>query len=206
MLPITRSTMTTVFAQQFVGQPLILKTTYEGAEKDHAIHFAGHLVGRIMPTPMSGGVESWLWTVTGPCIPPELRPARDERTRWLTQRGHSGRNSMLGWHGRLSRLGRCRGMARGSKRGSAAAAVPICQCSRNSSPSIAAALRGCRENRAEARSSVPRHLGGQFHRGSGRERIPVCQRRSKNQPFAGAKTGQAGKRSSFNIFWVSWSN
>ena len=58
--------LTTIFPQIFTDQPLILKTTYEGAENDHAIHCAGHQVGRIMLTPMSGGAESWLWTVTGP--------------------------------------------------------------------------------------------------------------------------------------------
>ena len=62
--------------QKFTDQPLLLKTTYEGAENDHAIHCAGHLVGRIMLTPMSGGAESWLWTMTGPYIPPELQPSQ----------------------------------------------------------------------------------------------------------------------------------
>jgi len=68
--------MTTIHPQQFVDQPLLLKTTYEGAENDHAILCAGHLVGRIMLTPISGGVESWLWTVTGPYIPPEFQPSQ----------------------------------------------------------------------------------------------------------------------------------
>jgi hypothetical protein len=67
--------MTIILAQQFVDQPLLLKTTYEGAENDHAIHCAGHLIGRIMLTPMSGGAEIWLWTITGPYLPPELQPS-----------------------------------------------------------------------------------------------------------------------------------
>ena len=68
--------LTTIFPQIFTDQPLILKTTYEGAANDHAIHCAGHLVGRIMLTPMSGGAERWLWTLTGPYLPPGLQPSQ----------------------------------------------------------------------------------------------------------------------------------
>lgn len=65
--------MAAIYPQQFEGQPLVPKSTYAGAENDHAIYCAGHLVGRIMKSSLSGGTENWLWTLTGPCIPPELQ-------------------------------------------------------------------------------------------------------------------------------------
>jgi hypothetical protein len=68
--------MTAIFPQMFTDQPLILKTTYEGAENDHTVRCAGHLVGRIMLTPMSGGAKRWLWILTGPYLPPELQPSQ----------------------------------------------------------------------------------------------------------------------------------
>ena len=40
--------MTAIYPQQFEGQPLVAKSIYAGAENDHAIYCAGHLVGRIM--------------------------------------------------------------------------------------------------------------------------------------------------------------
>jgi hypothetical protein len=67
--------MTAIYPQQFQDHPLVLRTTYEGAANDHAILCAGHLLGRIMLTPMSGGAESWLWAITGPYIPPEVQPS-----------------------------------------------------------------------------------------------------------------------------------
>jgi hypothetical protein len=88
--------MTAIFPQIFTDQPLILKTTYEGAENDHAIYCAGHLVGRIMLTPMSGGVESWLWTVTGPYIPPELRPSQG-RADTLAEAKNAFREKFDAW-------------------------------------------------------------------------------------------------------------
>lgn len=103
--------MTAIHPQQFTDQPLILKTTYEGAENDHAIHCAGRLVGRIMLTPMSDGAESWLWTVTGPYIPPDLQPSngraetlaeakkafREKFDAWLTWALEQARP--VPWHG-----------------------------------------------------------------------------------------------------------
>lgn len=50
--------MTAIFPQIFTDQPLILKTTYEGAEDDHAIHCAGHLIGHIMMTQGSPRTEA----------------------------------------------------------------------------------------------------------------------------------------------------
>lgn len=72
----TTKVMSTIHPRQFDGQPLLLKTTYDGAENDFAVHCAGHAVGRIMRSDLSGAVESWLWTITGPYIPPALQPSQ----------------------------------------------------------------------------------------------------------------------------------
>ena len=70
----TTIVMSAIQSRQFDGQPLILKTTYDGAENDFAIHCAGHAVGRIKQSDLSGAVESWRWSITGPFIPPALQP------------------------------------------------------------------------------------------------------------------------------------
>ena len=71
--------MTAIHPQQFVDQPLFLKTICEGTENDLAIHCAGHLVGRIRLTPTPGGVQNWLSIVTVPWFPP-LAAAQQERS------------------------------------------------------------------------------------------------------------------------------
>ena len=45
------------------------------APDDFAVRIDGRLLGRIMAKPMAGGSVVWIWTITGPYLPPELRPA-----------------------------------------------------------------------------------------------------------------------------------
>lgn len=61
--------------QKFAGKPLLLIKTTSDSVNDYSIRCAGRRVGRIMRTDLAGGAESWLWTVTGPYLPEELRPS-----------------------------------------------------------------------------------------------------------------------------------
>lgn len=56
---------------RLVSQPLRLRRT---AEDDYAVVVADLIAGRIMRKPIAGGVEVWFWTMTGPYVPPQLRP------------------------------------------------------------------------------------------------------------------------------------
>lgn len=61
--------------RQFASKPLLLIETTSESSVDYSVRCAGYLVGRILRSDLSGGTESWLWTVTGPYLPEELRPS-----------------------------------------------------------------------------------------------------------------------------------
>lgn len=60
---------------RLVSLPLRLCRT---AEDDYAVLVADLIAGRIMRKAVAGGVEVWFWTVTGPYVPPQLRPAQGD--------------------------------------------------------------------------------------------------------------------------------
>ena len=53
------------------GKPLMLRRI---GEDDYAVRIEEMSMGRIMLKPVSGGSVVWLWSVTGPYLPPELQP------------------------------------------------------------------------------------------------------------------------------------
>ena len=55
-----------------IGQSLRLRRS---AEEDYAVVVGDLIAGRILLKPMAGGGEVWLWSVTGPHVPPQLHPA-----------------------------------------------------------------------------------------------------------------------------------
>lgn len=57
------------------GKPLMLRRLAAG---DFAVRVDGRLLGRIMRKPVAGGSVVWFWTLTGPYVPPELRPGDGE--------------------------------------------------------------------------------------------------------------------------------
>lgn len=57
------------------GQQLTLHRI--GAD-DYAVQVADHGAGRIMAKPLAGGRVVWFWTITGPYLPENLRPAQGE--------------------------------------------------------------------------------------------------------------------------------
>ncbi len=75
------------------GHPLILKAVSDG---DFSVFCAGHLVGRILRSDLTGGAESWRWTVTGPYLPEELRPS-DGRTGTLAEAKAAFRAKFDAW-------------------------------------------------------------------------------------------------------------
>ena len=54
-----------------MAQPLMLRRI---AEDDYTVRCGALTVGRIMLKPLSGSRAMWLWSVTGPYLPPELQP------------------------------------------------------------------------------------------------------------------------------------
>lgn len=58
-----------------VGQQLRLRKT---AEADYTVRVADLAAGRIMRKPVAGGSTVWLWTVTGPYVPPKLQPSHGD--------------------------------------------------------------------------------------------------------------------------------
>ena len=64
--------MSKIDPSTLVGQPLRLRRTAAG---DYSVVIGDLPAGRIMRKPVAGGSEVWLWTVTGPYLPPGLQPA-----------------------------------------------------------------------------------------------------------------------------------
>ncbi len=102
--------MPIVFPQQFNSKPLLLIETTSERKGDYSIRCASHLVGRILRSDLSGGIESWLWTVTGPYLPESLRPNDAAPAAWRRLWRPLEANSMRGLPGLWNRTGQCPGM------------------------------------------------------------------------------------------------
>lgn len=87
--------MSTIDPRTLGQHPLILKPA-DGGGRDFTVLCAGHLVGRIMRSDLTGGAESWLWTVTGPYLPEALRPS-DGRAGSLEEAKAAFRAKFDGW-------------------------------------------------------------------------------------------------------------
>lgn len=64
--------MSLVHPFKLIDQPLRLRRT---AGDDYTVLVADLTAGRIMRKPMAGGGENWLWSLTGPYLPPGLQPS-----------------------------------------------------------------------------------------------------------------------------------
>lgn len=91
--------------------PEVSLTFYEITHDDCEVEFGDRLAGRIILVAHEGGRHVWLWTITGPYLPPELLPSNGECgslndaktafqgkfTEW--QAWAAGHSSEAEWHG-----------------------------------------------------------------------------------------------------------
>jgi hypothetical protein len=91
-------------------KPMTLRRTFGGAVDDYEVRIGDVILGRIMLRNKSFGQSLWLWSVTGPYIPPTLQPSHGEAesfeiakvdfkskfTKWLDWAGKEGGNL---WNG-----------------------------------------------------------------------------------------------------------
>lgn len=76
-----------------VSQPLRLRRT---AEDDFAVLVADLIAGRIMRKAVAGGFEVWFWTLTGPYVPPQLRPVQGD-AETLDEAKEAFKGKFLSW-------------------------------------------------------------------------------------------------------------
>ncbi len=89
------------------GKPLILRRI---GEDDYSVRVADLSVGRIMLKPVSGGSAVWLWSITGPYMPPQLQPSSGDagslddaktmiKSKWLSWMFYAAsRGGEAEWH------------------------------------------------------------------------------------------------------------
>ncbi len=63
---------------RFTDKSFTRKPAFTESVNDYRILVDGLTAGRIMEMKSSFGITKWLWTVTGPYMPPELRPDNGE--------------------------------------------------------------------------------------------------------------------------------
>jgi hypothetical protein len=58
--------------------PLTLRPSFPERHEDFTIVASDIVIGRIMRVVKSFNAQAWLWTITGPYFPPNLRPTSGE--------------------------------------------------------------------------------------------------------------------------------
>ena len=58
--------------------PLTLRPSFPDRQDDYTVMASDIMIGRIMRVAKSFKVQAWLWTITGPYFPPNLRPTGGE--------------------------------------------------------------------------------------------------------------------------------